>query len=61
MGVHNEEILHLVHNVERKGNAEQPLKRIMAIEHRDGGVVISYTDPHLARGAGGRYVTPWRR
>lgn len=52
LGAHKEEILHLVRNVERKENAEHPLERIMAIEERDGGVVISFTDPQLARGAG---------
>lgn len=49
---HQDELLHAVRNVERKENTEHPLKRIMGVEALEDGVVISFTDPHLARGAG---------
>mgnify|MGYP001572278632 FL=1 len=49
---HRDEIASLVHNVEKKEKAEHPLKRIMATEEEDNGVVITTTDIHLARGIG---------
>ncbi len=49
---HREEIMHLVRNVEQKEKAEHPLQRIMAIEQQPEETVITFTDPHLARGAG---------
>lgn len=52
LAAHKDEILHLVRNIEKKENAEHPLKRIMNVEEQQDGVVISFTDPHLARGAG---------
>ena len=49
---HREEILHLIRNTEAHEKSEHPLKRIMAIEDQDGDVQVTFTDPHLARGAG---------
>ncbi len=49
---HKEEIMHLIHNTEAHEKAEHPLKRIMAIEPQDEGLLITFTDPHLARGVG---------
>ena len=50
---HRDEIMHLVHNTEKRERTEHPLKRIMAVdETKDGGTLISTTDPHLARGIG---------
>ncbi len=49
---HREEIMHLVHNVEKRERTEHPLKRIMAIEEKDGAMLITTTDIHLARGIG---------
>jgi NMD protein affecting ribosome stability and mRNA decay len=49
---HREEILHLAQNIEKRERAEHPLKRIMAIEEKDGGVLVTTTDIHLARGLG---------
>ena len=49
---HREEILHLAQNVEKRERAEHPLKRIMAIEEKDGETLITTTDIHLARGLG---------
>ena len=47
-----DEILHLVRNYEKREQAEHPLKRIMDIEEREDGLVITFTDAHLARGIG---------
>ncbi len=49
---HREEILHLAQSVEKRERAEHPLKRIMAIEEKDGEVLVTTTDIHLARGIG---------
>jgi NMD protein affecting ribosome stability and mRNA decay len=49
---HGDEIMHLIHHVERREKAEHPLKRIMAIEQQDGEWLITLTDHHLARGIG---------
>lgn len=50
---HREELLNLAKNEEARGKAEHPLKRIMNIEEQeDGGVEITTTDIHLARGIG---------
>lgn len=49
---HREEILHAARNEEAKAKAEHPLERIMEIEHVGAGVLITTTDPHLARGIG---------
>ena len=46
---HRDEILHLIRNHEAKEKAEHPLQRIMAIEDRPDGMVVTTTDPHLAR------------
>lgn len=49
---HREEVLNLIRNVERREKAEHPLQRIMAIEDQDGGLEVTTTDIHLARGIG---------
>ena len=49
---HREEIIRAIRNLEENENAEHPLKRIMNIENQAEGVLITFTDPHLARGAG---------
>jgi len=49
---HREEILNLARNAGERAKAEHPLKRIIGIEERDGRIVITTTDPHLARGIG---------
>jgi hypothetical protein len=49
---HEEEILALVHNVEKRERAEHPLQRLMAITAQEGGVLVTTTDPHLAHGIG---------
>jgi len=48
-----DEIMHLVHNHEKRERAEHPLKRIMAVEEqKDGATLVTTTDIHLARGMG---------
>lgn len=49
---HRDEILALIRNVEEREKAEHPLQRIMTIDDRGDEVVVSTTDPHLARGIG---------
>lgn len=47
-----DEIMRLVHNEEQRERAEHPLKRIMDVEERDGEVLVTTTDIHLARRIG---------
>ena len=49
---HRDEIMHLVHNHEHHEREEHPLKRIMAVEEKDGATLVTTTDIHLARGIG---------
>lgn len=50
---HKDEILHLLRNVEQREKAEHALKRLMAVEEQeDGSVLVTFTDPQLARAAG---------
>lgn len=49
---HHDEIMHLVHNHEKREREEHPLQRIMAVEEKDGAVLVTTTDIHLARGIG---------
>lgn len=46
---HRDEILHLVKHCEEREKAAHPVQRIMAIERRKDGVVVTTTDVHLAR------------
>lgn len=49
---HGDEIVNAIRNVEQRQKAEHPLKRIMSLEQRDGGIDVTTTDIHLARGIG---------
>lgn len=49
---HRTEILQLIHHEEAHQKAEHPLKRVMAIKSEEGGILITTTDIHLARGIG---------
>lgn len=50
---HREEVLHLARNLETRENAEHPLDRIMEVTTgADGTTTVTFTDAHLARGAG---------
>jgi NMD protein affecting ribosome stability and mRNA decay len=57
---HREEILNLVRNTEEREKAQHPLKRIMAVEEGDEETVITFTDPHLARGTGTALHHAWQ-
>ena len=55
VALHREDILGLAHNEEARVKAEHPLARIIKIEDQSEapqGVVITTTDPHLARRIG---------
>lgn len=49
---HYDEIMHLVRNHEKHERTEHPLKRIMAVEEKNGAALITTTDIHLVRGLG---------
>jgi len=49
---HRTEIMNLVRNQEKHEQAEHPLKRIMAVEEKNGAILVTTTDIHLARGIG---------
>jgi len=49
---HRDEVLNLVRNVEGREKANHPMERIMSIAEEPGGVVVSTTGVHLARGIG---------
>ncbi|MEA5096927.1 MAG: BCAM0308 family protein [Burkholderiaceae bacterium] len=49
---HRDELLQLIHHLENHEKAEHPLKRIMGIEQRDDGLLVTTTDIHLAHGIG---------
>jgi NMD protein affecting ribosome stability and mRNA decay len=50
--MHRDEIMHLVRHCEQREKAEHPLQRIMAVEDAEAGVLVTTTDPHLARDIG---------
>src|SRR3989304_3134948 len=52
LDAHRDEIISLVRNVEAREKAEHPLERVMAIEASADGLLVTTTDPHLARGTG---------
>lgn len=52
LDAHREQILSMVHACETREKAEHPLQRIMAITEVEGGVQVTTTDGHLARGIG---------
>ena len=50
---HREEINHLIRNVEQREKSEHALKRIVDMEEQaDGALLVTFTDPHLARAIG---------
>lgn len=52
LAAHREEIVNLVHNEEKHERDEHPLKRIMGTEEKDGSLLVTTTDIHLARSIG---------
>ena len=50
--IQHEQLIGVVKNTEEKEKKEHPLSRIMAIESRPEGLVISTTDTHLPRRIG---------
>ncbi len=49
---HREELLGLARNVEEREKGQHPLKRIMAVRDVEAEVLITTTDPNLARSIG---------
>ncbi len=49
---HRDEIMNLIRNLEAREKAEHPLKRLMAITESEDGLSVTFTDAHLALGAG---------
>ncbi len=49
---HRDELLGIIRNTESREKQEHPLARIMAIEDRAEGLVVSTTDSHLPRRIG---------
>lgn len=49
---HSEEIRRLVQHHADHERQEHPMKRIMALENKDGALLVTTTDTHLARGIG---------
>jgi hypothetical protein len=49
---HRADVLSTARNIEVRAKAAHPLERIMAIEEHADHVLITTTDPHLARGIG---------
>ena len=47
---HRDEIINLITAREKREKSERPLQRIMEIEEMRGGVQVTTTDSHLARG-----------
>ena len=52
LGTHRDEVLNVVRNAEARAKAEHPLKRIIDIESQANGILVTTTDPHLARSIG---------
>jgi hypothetical protein len=46
-GVHRQEILNRIHNVERLTQKERPLERIMSLKENKEGIFVSATTEHL--------------
>ena len=49
---HRREVVQLMRHVERRASAEHPLQRIIDITRENGDMMVSTTDPHLARALG---------
>jgi NMD protein affecting ribosome stability and mRNA decay len=49
---HRDEVMNLVHNIEKREKSEHPLQRIIAIEETGGEILVTTTDIHLARSMG---------
>jgi NMD protein affecting ribosome stability and mRNA decay len=52
LSTHRDEVLNVVRNAEARAKADHPLKRIIGIEDQAEGILVTTTDPHLARGIG---------
>jgi hypothetical protein len=60
LDAHRDEIISLIRNVEAREKAEHPLERVMAIEASADGLLVTTTDPHLARAIGDALAHAYR-
>jgi hypothetical protein len=60
LAAHRDEILSLIRNVESRAKAEHALERIMDCEDTGEGLLVTTTDPHLARGIGDALAHAYR-
>jgi NMD protein affecting ribosome stability and mRNA decay len=49
---HRDEVMQVVHHHEAHEKAEHPMDRIIRVEPQKDGVLITFTEAHLARGTG---------
>jgi len=59
-GAHREEIDRLIRNCETQAKAEHPLQRIMNVAPEGDGLLVTTTDPHLARRIGDALHDAWK-
>ena len=57
---HRDEILARLRNCEAEAKAEHPLQRTMAIAAEGDGILVTTTDPHLARRMGDALHDAWK-
>ncbi len=50
--LHRNELLQIIGHIGERAQQEHPLERIMGIEEENGGMLVTTTDIHLARGIG---------
>lgn len=51
-GTHRDEIVNLIRNVEAREKSQHALARVMACDESAEGLLVTTTDPHLARAIG---------
>ncbi len=57
---HRNEMLGLIHHIERREKATHPLKRIMWIEYQEDGVTVTTTDIDLTRDIGNALLRAYK-
>jgi hypothetical protein len=60
LAAHRDEILNLIRNVESREKTQHALERIMDFEDTGEGLLVTTTDPHLARGIGDALAHAYR-
>ena len=52
VGAHREDLVGLIRNIEERERIAHPLKRIMEVSEQEGRILVTTTDPRLARNLG---------